>query len=247
MRRRRRVRAGRCPHHHRHLVQRSRVAPHRLRARLARLPVPRARGRPQLDGGWHRTCPLQGHMSQRLRAYALPHLFAIQLWPRRPQLRRCIRERGAAVPPALRRVPRRSAPAAVLARWRGPGRKSRSRSCVAPTSLALKQSHSASNPSAARSSSTRESPCRRNPGTSSRKTKAGSTSRMIRAMSGQIHLASAVPLRWPATLHGWHGTPAVTQSTTPRHGSPAKVATSSQTGAQSRALSSIRATRTDAA
>ena len=90
---------------------------------------------------------------------------------------------------------------------------------------------------------TRPRPPLRNPLTSSRKTIAGSTSRIIRRTSGQIQRLSLVFLRLPATLHGWHGMPAWRISIALRHGLPSKVATSDQTASAGTEPSSARDAR----
>ena len=82
------------------------------------------------------------------------------------------------------------------------------------------------------------------PGTFSINTNPGWTSPMMRAVSGQRSRSSSVPARFPATDHGGHGIPPMTPSTIPRHGLPSKVRKSVQTGASSRASSSMRAART---
>jgi hypothetical protein len=109
------------------------------------------------------------------------------------------------------------------------------RLCGAPVSSALNTSHSQSNPRTTSELSTRSRKAPpsavRMPGTFSRKTYRGSTSPMIRAMSSQMNRLSSIPPRLPAMLTGWHGNPAATRSTAPRHGRPSKVVTSSQTGA----------------
>lgn len=89
--------------------------------------------------------------------------------------------------------------------------KTRSRRWLAPTPAALNTSHSALNPSAAKSPRTSPSPLEKSPGTFSTKTTPGPTSRTTRATSGHNHRSSADPRREPATLTGWHGKPAETR------------------------------------
>jgi hypothetical protein len=79
------------------------------------------------------------------------------------------------------------------------------------------QSHSASNPHAARSASippkSRPDAAERNPGTFSTKTHVGLTRRTTRMNSGQSQRSSASPSLRPATLTGWQGNPPQRRST----------------------------------
>lgn len=69
------------------------------------------------------------------------------------------------------------------------------------------------------------------PGTFSRNTNEGRTSRTILATSKKSPLRSpSKPARVPATLRSWQGNPAETRSTLPRQGFPSNVRRSSQIG-----------------
>jgi len=84
----------------------------------------------------------------------------------------------------------------------------------APTSAAERWNHSASYPARAMSVIARPSPPgTANPGTSSTSTNLGRRCRHNRQNAGQRSRSSSCPLRFPATLHGWHGTPPQMRST----------------------------------
>ena len=79
------------------------------------------------------------------------------------------------------------------------------------------------------------------PGTFSRMTYLGRTSRIILMVAGQRFLSSSAPRLSPATEWGWQGNPPVMMSTTPLNCSPSRVDISPQIGASSRILSLILA------
>ena len=123
--------------------------------------------------------------------------------------------------------------------------KTRSRRWEAPTPAALTRIHSASNPRWAKSPRTMaKPPLEIRGGTFSKNTSDGPISSMRSRMGGQSQRSSSVPAPLPAALHGWHGKPAVTQSTTPRHGRPSKVPRSpSQTGHGATRFCAMRSAR----
>ncbi len=92
--------------------------------------------------------------------------------------------------------------------------------------------HRASYPNEAMSPSTRPSPRTVSIGEFSTSTRRGRTSPTTRAISRQRPLFSPsipVPAEFDADM-SWHGNPPHTQSTSPRHGLPLNVRTSSQIG-----------------
>lgn len=107
----------------------------------------------------------------------------------------------------------------------------RSRRWSKPAQCAPSTPHCASNPSAAKSPRIVPSPRVVRAGLFSTNANRGCTSPRIRLYSLHNPLRSpSSPSPVPAVLMSWHGKPPETTSTTPRHGCPSKVRTSSQTG-----------------
>jgi hypothetical protein len=69
------------------------------------------------------------------------------------------------------------------------------------------------------------------PGTFSRKKQAAPLASKMSMARSSSQRSSNCPSRFPATLLPWHGSPEVTQSTTPRQRRASKVRMSDQTGA----------------
>lgn len=129
--------------------------------------------------------------------------------------------------------------------------KTRSRWWLAPTSDAGTTIHSASNPRRARlrrtSPNSRPELADSSPRTFSKNPHRAPVSRSSRTIQGQSHRSSSSPRPFPAWETGGHGKPPTMPSTRPRHSAPSKVLRSDQTGAGSRAPSSMRDERSWAA